>query len=470
MFRAGGFLQVACAGGTADLTQAERLAEFAVKASYEDLSEEARRQIKLLVLDSIGCALGSLGAEPIRFVREQVDDFGGGKHCTLIGGGKTAPDRAAFYNGALVRYLDFNDSYLGVAGTAHPSDNLAPVLAAAEYAGGSGRDFMAALALAYQVQCRLCDVAEVWANGYDHTVPGSYAVAASASRALGLSQAQAAHAIAISGAAFNGLRVTRTGTISHWKGLAYPSTAAGCLHAAFLAKRGVSGPLEVFEGNSGFMEVISGPFELDWSKEDLEKITSVCIKKYNGGIYAQSAIEGALELKSEDGFPAEEIEQIEIGIYDRAYNVVGGGLSGNKHDIQNKETADHSLPYMVAAALLDDQLMPAQYETDRLLAPDVQSLLRKIVVVHSEDCTRRYPAELPCEIRITLRGGESFEKEKSAYEGFFTHPMSWDSVVLKFERLAEPHVSSALMGEIVDAAQRLDSISAGELIALLSSA
>ena len=170
MFRAGGFLQVACAGGTADLTQAERLAEFAVKASYEDLSEEARRQIKLLVLDSIGCALGSLGAEPIRFVREQVDEFGGGRHCTLIGGGKTAPDRAAFYNGALVRYLDFNDSYLGAAGTAHPSDNLAPVLAAAEYAGGSGRDFMAALALAYQVQCRLCDVAEV-CSGADATCP-----------------------------------------------------------------------------------------------------------------------------------------------------------------------------------------------------------------------------------------------------------------------------------------------------------
>src|SRR5205807_9485531 len=155
------------------------------------------------------------------------DDFGGTGHCTLIGGGRTAPDRAALYNGALVRYLDFNDSYFAPGETCHPSDNLAPVLAAAEYASGSGREFLTALAVAYQVQCRLSDEAPVRARGLDHTTQGAYAAAAGASRALGLDATATANAIAISGTAFNALRVTRTGALSNWKGLAYPNTAAG---------------------------------------------------------------------------------------------------------------------------------------------------------------------------------------------------------------------------------------------------
>src|SRR2546428_538672 len=167
--------------------------------------------MKIRVLDALGCAIGALDGEPIRYLREQVDDFGGNDRCTLIGGGKTAPDRAAFYNGALVRYLDFNDSYLAAGETCHPSDNLAPVLAAAEYSACSGRDFLVALAVAYQVQCRLSDAAPVRRKGFDHTTQGSYAVAAGVSKALGLDQKRTTSAIAISGTAFNALRVTRTG-------------------------------------------------------------------------------------------------------------------------------------------------------------------------------------------------------------------------------------------------------------------
>lgn len=156
------------------MTHAERLAAFVMWASYDDLSEVARQQLKARVLDSLGCAIGTLEGEPIRMLRVHLKDFGGTEHCTLIGGGRTAPDRAAFYNSALVRYLDFNDSYLAKGETCHPSDNLGPVLAAAEYANHSGREFLTALAVAYQVQCRLSDVAPVRAKGFDHTTQGSY--------------------------------------------------------------------------------------------------------------------------------------------------------------------------------------------------------------------------------------------------------------------------------------------------------
>ncbi len=228
------------------MTQAEQLATFAVRASYEDLSEAARRELKIRVLDALGCALGALGAPPLRMIRAQIEEFGESGRCTLIGGGRAAPDRAALYNCALVRYLDFSDAYLAPGETCHPSDNLGAVLAAAEYAGGSGRDFLTALAVAYQVNCRLSDVAPVRAKGFDHTTQDSFAVAAGVARALGLKQDQAANAIAICGTAFNALRVTRTGALSHWKGLASANTAFGCTHAAFLARRGITGPLEVF--------------------------------------------------------------------------------------------------------------------------------------------------------------------------------------------------------------------------------
>ncbi|MGH7263644.1 MAG: MmgE/PrpD family protein, partial [Candidatus Rokuibacteriota bacterium] len=253
------------------MTRAEELAQFAVRAGYDDLSDAARRELKIRVLDSLGCAIGALGGLPIRLLRDQLRDFDGGGRVALIGGGRAAPDRAAFYNAALVRYLDFNDSYLAPGETCHPSDNLGPVLAAVEYAGATGRDLLAALAVAYQVQCRLSDVAPVRARGFDHTTQGSYAVAAGVARALSLDAERTANAIGICGTAFNALRVTRTGALSHWKGLAYPNTAFGATHATFLAMRGITGPREVFEGTKGFMEAIAGPFDLAWDKEDLER-------------------------------------------------------------------------------------------------------------------------------------------------------------------------------------------------------
>src|ERR1041384_7847958 len=206
----------------------DQLAAFVVGAKYEELSEAAINQAKIRIMDALACAIGALDGQPIKRIREQISEFGGEPYCTLIGGGKTAPDRAAFYNGALVRYLDFNDGYLAKGETCHPSDNLAAILAGAEYADASGRELMTALAVAYQVQCRLSDVAPVRDKGFDHTTHGSYSVASGVSKILALDDIRTANAIAICGTAFNALRVTRTGQLSHWKGLAFPNTAACC--------------------------------------------------------------------------------------------------------------------------------------------------------------------------------------------------------------------------------------------------
>jgi len=449
------------------LTKVHELAQFVTRTSFKDLSPAAKQELKIRVLDAVGCAIGALEGEPIRMLQAQLDDFGGKTHCTLIGGGKTAPDLAALYNGALVRYLDFNDSYLAKGETCHPNDNVGAVLAAAEYAKAKGTDFLLALAVAYQVQCRLSDVAPVRSKGFDHTTQGSYAAAAGVSKVLGLDVEKTANAIAISGTALNALRVTRTGKLSHWKGLAYPFTGFGATHAVFLAMRGITGPAEVFEGNKGFMDSIAGKFEIDWSKENLERVTRTIIKKYNAEIHSQSSIEGVLNLKREQGFAPVDIEKVEVEVFDVAYNIIGGGEEGEKKHIRTKEEADHSLPYIVAVAILDGTVMPEQYYSDRIIRSDVQELLEKIVVRPREDYSRRFPNEMPSHLIVRLKGGRVVEKEKRDYEGFFTRPMGWERAVQKFDSLSMRYVDKNLRKQIVDCISQMEDLYVTDLTELL---
>jgi 2-methylcitrate dehydratase len=347
---------------------------------------------------------------------------------------------------------------------------VAPVLAACQYAGRDGRDFLAALAVAYQVQCRLSDVAPVRAQGFDHTTQGAYAVAAGVSRALGLDPARAANALAIAGTSLNALRVTRTGELSNWKGLAYPATAFGATHAAFLAARGVTGPREVLEGNKGFMDAIAGPFEIDWGGEDLEAVTGTILKRFNAEIHSQAAIEALLELRAEHDIRPEDVERIELEIFDVAYNIIGGGEEGDKTAIETKEQADHSLPYLLAVALLDGDVMPEQYEAARIVRDDVQRLLRRVDVRPEPDLSRRFPAEHACQLRVRLRNGQDVAREKRDYEGFHTRPMSSETVAAKFERLSAPHADEPLRDQLIDAVLRLEQLDIEDLCVPLEQA
>jgi 2-methylcitrate dehydratase len=451
-------------------TMVEGLARFVHRTRLADMSEAAVMQLKIRVLDAVGCALGALGGEPVQKLRSYVDRMDGAPLCTLIGGGRTSPDRAAFLNGALVRYLDFNDSFLAKGETCHPSDNVGAVLAAAEYADRSGADFLAALAAAYQVQCRLSEAAPVRHKGFDHTTQGAFAAAAGAARALGLDEVRTAHAVAISGTALPALRVTRTGALSHWKGLAYPHTGSGALQAALLAAEGITGPLEVFEGNKGFMDAIAGRFELDWEQEDLEAVTRTIVKKYNAEIHSQSVLEGLLELRALYRFRAEDVEAVEVDVFDVAYHIIGGGEEGDKTEIRTKEEADHSLPYLAAVALLDGQVMPAQYHPERILGEDVQGLLGRIRVCPSPEFSARFPAEMPCRLTVRLKDGRRLEAEKRDYEGFFTRPVTWEGIQGKFLRLTPEAASAELSQAIVAAVERLEQIPVRNLTALLGKA
>ncbi len=450
------------------MPEVQQLAEFIHAAQFHRISQAAVTQLKIRVLDTLGVAIAALDATPTRAIRGLVESLGGNGKATLIGGGTSSIERAAFYNVALSRYLDFMDSYLAPGETCHPSDNIGAVLAAAESVGASGTDFLTAVAVAYQVQTRLSDVAPVRAKGFDHTVQGAYAAAGAVAKALGLTVPQIANAIAISGTANNALRVTRTGDLSNWKGLAYPDVAKEGAFAALLARVGITGPAQVFEGNKGFKQTIAGNFSIDWSREDLESVLRTIVKKHNAEIHSQSTLDAAVAVRGQPGFDAKKITAVRVRTFQVAFDIIGGGEEGDKHAIATKEEADHSLPYMVAAALLDGQVEPAQYAPARIVAPDIQALLRKVTVAPEAAYTARFPKEMPSRVEVDLEGDRTLKEEAASYHGFVTNPLDWAAAFTKFSRLVTPFAGAALRDRIADTILHLESVSVPQLTSLLA--
>ena len=435
---------------TEPMTEVQNLAAFVERVRFADLSGKAAADLKIRVLDTLGVAIGALDAAPVSAIRKLTAELGGAPLSTLIGGGKTAPDRAAFYNGALSRYLDFMDSYIATGETCHPSDNLGAVLAAAEMRGASGADFLTALAVAYQVQARLSDEAPVRDKGFDHTTQGAYAAAAGVAKALALSRDRIANAVAISGTANNALRVTRTGALSHWKGLAYPNTAMAATHAALLAAHGITGPQTVFEGNKGFKETVAGPFTINWLSEDLERVRLTIVKQHNAEIHSQSAIDAALEIRQHPNFAAGGVRAVRLKTFAVAYHIIGGGVEGDKRVVRTKEEADHSLPYLLAVALIDGEVQPEQFLPERIGAADVQALLRKVTVTPDAALSAQFPKQLPADLEVELRDGTALRARRRDYHGFYTNPFDWAAARKKFDRVAWQFTDAAERDAIAD--------------------
>jgi 2-methylcitrate dehydratase len=448
------------------MTHVEAIAEFVQRASYDSIPIDATRALKARLLDSLGCALGALDAEPIAAVRRYAESAGG--PCTLIGAGRGRAETAALYNGALVRYLDFMDIYMAPKQSGHPSDNVAPVLAAAEQVGATGQELLVALAVAYQIETRLLEAAPVQSNGFDHTVQQAYAVAAAVSKLLSLDSERTAHALAIAGASQQGLVITRVGKLSQWKGIASAHNASGALQAAYLAAAGITGPLEVIEGKRGMMDSLAGEFKIDWSTEPLTAVSRTSLKRYVAEGHAQSAIEGMLELKSEHELRASDVRSISVEIFKQADNIVGSGKeAGDKHDVSTKEQADHSLPYLLAVALLDGEVGPVQFERGRITSADVQDLLRKVTVDNSWALPHSYPEKVPCLLTVMLNNGKKVVQRKDDWLGFFARPASWHDTLQKFHGLSERHCDRHLRDDIANVVATIDQRMSRDLLALL---
>jgi len=446
-------------------TQLRQLVEYARGCSFDNLPDAGKIQLKIRVLDTIGCAIGALPAPPMSAIRSQIEEFCGEGPCTLIGGGSAPPDRAAFYNSALVRFLDLNDVYVARGETCQPSNNLGAVLAAAETARGSGESFLDALTCSYQVQCLLADKAPVTAKGFDVAAHGSYAAAAGAAKALGLNLKQTENAVAIAGAANNPLAVRRPGMASDWKRLAHPAAAGSAVHAVLMAARGITGPPNVMEGTKGFMESVAGEFEVSWMSGQPERVTRSNIRRYSGSLRAQSCVEGVVELRSRYEFEPENVRHVDVDMPPDAFSELNPGPVDLP--VTSREQAAESLPFMVAAALVDGELTPVQYEPGRIDRPELQNLLGRIRIRRQIPASGAAPEKLPCHIRILLDNGWMLKRAKSDYEGHHTRPLTFPDVHRKFQRLTEGRIDKRLRTEIADTVARLEALQISDLTDLL---
>jgi 2-methylcitrate dehydratase len=449
------------------MTQVESLAKYAARASFADLSAESRRQLPIHILDSLGCCIAALGASPIQACREQVTEFGGTGPSPLIGGGQANPIYAAFWHTAIVRYVDFMDNFLAQTETCHTADNFGVALTIAEYVGGSGKDLMLGVALGYTVQSRFVDHANFMTSGFDHTSQLAFSHNAAAGRLLGLSERQIAHAIAMAAVSDASFAVVRAKPLSQWKGLASAQSALGAMNTLFLARRGVQGPLQVVEGPLGIDHLLRMKINIDWDKQGYEGVVESTIKKYNSMIHTQSAVHCMVELAKQNKIDPSKIASIEAEVFQLAYDFAGGGLYGTDRVIQIKEQADHSLPYLLAVALLDGDVQPAQFKPDRIIKADVQGLLKKVSVRPNHEYTDEYPAKMPAKITVRLQDGKVIEHEVQDYPGLASHPFTWEESVEKFDRLVAGRADEGLSREIKDAVHSLENIQARDLMKLL---
>jgi 2-methylcitrate dehydratase len=446
----------------------DRIAAFAASARPQHLRSDIRQLFKRNILDSLGCAIAGLQGKPFHALREQFEEYRAPGRCTLIGGGKTSADQAALFNSSLVRYVDLLDSYMAIGGLCHPSDNFGTVLAAAEQAGASGEEFMLALAVAYEIQCRFTAAVPVMAKGFNHATQLAISAAAGAGKLFGLSSSEIANAIAIATVDNVSLACVHAEPVSQWKGFSPGMTGMRAVYAASLAKRGFTGPQGLFAGPYGLELMFGQPIVVDWDDPSLEIITQTVMKKYCSLIHGQPILEAILDLKRRNGLTGSDVENVRCDVFQGAFEFAGGGSFGAKDHPQVKEQGDYNLKYLIAAALLDDQLGPAQLEEARIQAPDAQALLKRVEIRPDECFSARYPHELSARVTIRTKDQRVFVKEQDGYEGGLTNPMSWERTVEKFHWLTEAFADEELRSRLIGAVERLDSLELSDLTDLLA--
>ncbi|MGD8453426.1 MAG: MmgE/PrpD family protein [Phycisphaerae bacterium] len=442
---------------------AQTLAERARAAGFDTLSPAVVHEVKRRVLDSIGTALGAWSSRPGRIARELATSVPIAGGASLLGSKhRTTPDLAVFANGALVRYLDFNDTYLSRE-PAHPSDNIPAAWAAAQAARAGGRELITAIALGYELQCRLCDAASLRAHGWDHVCYGALSTALLASKLYGLSVEQTVHALGLAGVCNFATRQTRTGQISDWKACAFSNAARNGLFAADLARRGLTGPNEIFEGPKGLFQMITGPFNLAWSAGlDDWMIRKTYIKFWPAEYHSQSAIDAALQLRPEVG-DARRIQSILIESFEAAVSIIGS--EPEKWRPTSRETADHSMGYCVACALLDGDVSRESFSEERIRDAETLKLLDKIKIVETAECNAGYPDGIPNRLIVTMQDGRELTKLVKYPRGHAGNPMTDDEVIAKFRGLAADVVSPATADEIIARAMSLEKLDdVGELL------
>ena len=442
---------------------AHQLADYACALRFEDLSKEVVHEVKRRVIDSLGCALGAWKEEPCAIARKVASEFSAKNGSTIIGTNhKAPPDWAAFANGCAIRYFDYNDTYLSKE-PAHPSDNISAALAAAESVGAGGRELIAAIALAYEVQCRFCDAASIRARGWDHVTYGTFSTALAAAKLMKLDPKNTRHAVNIAGVAGAAMRQARVGELSHWKGVAFATAARHGVFSALLARAGMTGPGPIFEGQMGFEKQlgvslgnVGEKFAVPFAKNDegpASMILRTSIKFWPAEYHSQSAIESALLLRQQIG-KAVEVKSMTIESHDASVDIIGS--EPEKWKPETRETADHSLPYITAVALIDGEVTEKQFQPERFKDPKIWKFLEKVKVERNAELSALYPDAVANIVHVELADGRRLTKRVDYPLGHAKNPLKDSQVEEKFFSLVRLKMGEQRAKKIVDLAWKLD--------------
>lgn len=410
------------------------LAAYAHDAAREGLPAATEHEVRRRVLDSVGVAIAGLDEPAPTAARRYAAHLPG--EVTVWGTSeRTGLEAAAFANGVAVRCLDFNDTYLSRE-PLHPSDVLAPLLALAEARALPARELLAAIAIAYELGVRLCDATSFRAHGFDHVNVIGPATAAAAARLLDLDAERTRHAIALAVVPHVALRETRAGELSMWKGAAAAHAGRLGLTAALLAEAGMTGPARPFEGEMGLVaRVLEGepldptPLEALVERAPPERILDTYVKSWPVEYHAQSAVDAALKLHAELAGAA--IASVRIDTFRAAYEIIA--KDPEKWDPCTRETADHSIQYIVCAALQDGEVTRRTFDLERIRRPDTLELLQHRTTVElDEDLTAGYPEGIPNRITVTTADGRTLVREVTYPRGHARNPMTDEELVAKY--------------------------------------
>ena len=430
------------------------LSGYAESLEFSDLPQDVVDKSKRLIIDTLGCALGGYSSEPSKIARGMAEATSGSPATVIGSGQKTTPDLAAFANGAMIRYLDYNDIVMSKFGGGHHSDDIAAILSPAEVAHGGGKEVITATVLAYEVNSQFPDKLSLQSKGWDGSVFGVIACGVAAAKAFGLPRDLIAQAINLSVVPNSGLYQTRIGSVSHWKGVAMPNAARNAVFAAMLASKGMTGPDPIFEGPGGLFNALGESFELDEFGGGGRpfRILEASVKHFPVGAVAQTAVEAALSIRPKlTGI--DDIAEVSV----ETFSPVMSG-DADKWDPQTREAADHSMPYAVATALRYGPPQVYHFFPNYFRDPTTLELMQKIRVEVTDECQGVYPEAMLDIVEVVTKSGERFKESVPHHRGHYKNPMTDEELEGKFYSLAQGLLSESQISGLLDRLWNLEDV------------
>lgn len=439
------------------MTLADKIYEFGNDAMNRRIDEKTMEEIKKRVVDSIFVSYGARKAEPVKIALETLLPSKGKLNSVVyFYNRKGAVDVVTFLNGCMTRYLDYNDTYLSREAL-HPSDNIPPIIAYAHAKEMDGESAIKAVNVAYQVVGALADAVSIRDRGWDHV---TYISISSAAGLAALNNFDNKKFVNTLNLAINNnisLRQTRAGELSMWKGCTAANASRNSVFAAMLAEHGFTGPGPIFEGEMGFFKQVSGEFDLNF---DENRVLRTMIKNYPVEYHAMSAVDAALRLHNK--MKGNRIESIDVKTFSVAYKIIV--KDPEKLRPKTRETADHSLPYIIAYTLAYGEPNLTSYNKDKLEDRKILDLIDRMRVDVDPEYDKMYPEYLPVKISVITDLGK-YTKEVTVPKGHFRAPYDWDDLLNKGTRIMGDEDDAR---EILNAGKKLDKIYVKEFLDVIN--